>query len=68
LLFFGEVADVGDLREAVNEKVISSRSSADSVEIDQSVFDDIMQEAGRDADLIETHLGQNVRDLEGWTR
>ena len=65
LFFLGKIADVGDLGQAVDEmRDLVAEIGADSVEIDQRVLDDVVQQAGRDADLIEPHIGQDLGNLE----
>src|SRR4029079_7606536 len=52
----GEAVD--QLRDLIAEIILYR------VEIDQSIFDHIVKQAGRDAHVIQTHVRENIGDLE----
>ncbi len=65
LLLARLVADLGDLREAVDEvRDLLAERGADDVELDERVLDHVMQEPGGDRDLVEPHVGEDVGDFE----
>ncbi len=65
LFFFGKIADVGDFGKAVNEvRDFVAKIRFYCFEIDESVFNDVMEQPGGNAHFIETHFGQYIRDFE----
>ncbi len=65
LLLARDTADVRDLRQAFHEVGdFISEIFANRVLVGQSVFDDVMQQAGGYRHGIHAHVGKNVRDLQ----
>ena len=65
LLFARDVADLRDLGEAIDQVGdLFAEVFADRFEIDERVFDDVVQQTGGDGDFVELHVGENVGDFE----
>src|SRR5438128_2566337 len=61
LLFARDITDLRYLGKTVNEmRDFFSKILADSIEIHQRVFHDIVEESGRNRDFVELHICENV--------
>ena len=56
---------MGNLGKTVNKVLdLGTEIAADGFYIDKRVLDNIVEQSGRNADLIEPHLGKDVGDLK----
>ena len=65
LLFARLVADLRNLREAVNQvRYLFAERLAYDFRLDERVLDDVVEESGCDGDFVESHVGEYVCDFE----
>ena len=65
LLLVRDVADLRDFRQAVDEqRDFVAEIFPNRFEVDERVFDDIVEQTRRDGDFVEPHVGQDVGDFE----
>ena len=58
--------DGADLRDPLDDvRHVVAEGLADSLDGGEGVLDDVVEQAGGDADHVQLHVGQDVGDLEG---
>ena len=53
------------MRPSTRWVISSPKYSWNGIEIDERVFDDVVQQTGGDGYFVEFHIGENIGDFEG---